>query len=170
MKTIDLEIALMDYFRYTQNLCVPNVTTLSHLVGFEVDLLILTKANFAYAVEIKVSKGDLKNDLNKPHIACLNSEFGKAAFDKKYNGLKHFYYCVPDFLYQDALEQIPSFCGLLIAKQYAKSEKTIISEYRKPKQIFNTKWSNFARHDLMRLAAMRIYTLKNQIKHCKTKI
>lgn len=163
MKTIDLELALMRYFRYTQNICVPNITPISNLVGFEVDLLILTQANFAYAVEIKVTNSDLKNDLEKSHIKSINNPYTKKSFEESFKGLKYFYYCIPARLYQTAIEQIPSFSGLLVARQYAKGSVINIDEFRKPTKIFNEKWSEDQKFDLLRLGNMRIFNLKNKL-------
>lgn len=164
MQTIDLELALMNHFNYTQNICVPNVTTISGLVGFEVDMLVLTQANFAYAVEIKVSKSDLKADLSKKHIRSIDNQWSNMAFEKCFQGIKHFYYCVPQELQGCAQDQIPGFCGLLVASKQYEDLLPEIELVRKPKQIFGEKWSESAKQDLMRLGCLRTYSLKNRLR------
>lgn len=123
MKTIEAEIALMREFKFQQNIVIPNVTVMSGLVGFEADILSLTKAGYATAVEIKVSKADLKNDLKKRHIKNVmgvkpvkgeSSSWYYKSMEDYYGNLKHFYYAVPKKLKDDALNQIPSFAGLFV--------------------------------------------------------
>lgn len=168
MKTIELELALMRHFKYHQKLVVPCVNS---AVLFEVDLLVLTDAGYATGVEIKVSKSDLKNDLKKPHIKDLDkiTYGGQLGFVRYFNKFKHFYYAVPDYLEEDALNQIPDWCGLLIAKKYPASiyypETVRIKEIRKPKLLFNNKWDNKQKYHLAKLGAMRIYNLKSKNKN-----
>ena len=165
IKTAKMEIILMHYFGIRRNLIVPCVSNWSDLTLFEIDLLILSKSKYATAIEIKVSKSDLKNDLNKRHISQLDKcqWNGELGFNHYYKNLKHFYYAVPEELKEDALDQIPSWSGLLIAKKYG--EHYHIVEIRKPKLLFNTKWTDEMRFQLARLGTMRILNLKeNQIK------
>ena len=61
----EMECAVARYMDFRTNLVVPNVSW-----GFEVhecDLLIVTKTGYAYEVEIKRSKADLKKDIEKKH-------------------------------------------------------------------------------------------------------
>ena len=160
MTTLEMEIKLMHYFDVRRNVIVPCVSNWSDLVMFETDLLILSRSKYATAIEIKVSKSDLKNDLNKKHISQIDKWVynGKFGFDHYFSNLKYFYYAVPEELQQDALSQIPSWSGLLTAKIYDGNYK--IFEVRKPKVLFKTKWTDKMAFQLARLGAMRILSLK----------
>ena len=163
MTTAKMEILLMNYFDIRINLIVPCVSNLSGLTLFEIDLLILSKSKYATAIEIKISKADLKNDLKKSHIKRINNNNPgyDIDFNHYYKNLKHFYYAVPEELKEDALNQIPSWSGLLIAKKYL--ERYHIVEIRKPKLLFNTKWTDEMRYQLARLGTMRILNLKEKL-------
>lgn len=169
MRTIDLEIAAMGHFGVRQNLIVPNVSNMMGVVGFEADLLMISKSGYAHCIEIKVSKNDLKNDLKKKHINNLGEMVwnGKSALDHYYGKLKHFSYLVPEKIEETAINQIPEFAGLFIAyKPYtAHSQKNIIciKEIRKPKKIFNYKWTLKEKYEVARLGTLRILSLKKKI-------
>jgi len=60
-----MEVQIARWFDVRRNIVVPRVSWGLNL--HECDLLILTKANHAIEVEIKVSLGDLKVDLQKDH-------------------------------------------------------------------------------------------------------
>lgn len=70
MKTIELEIAIMEYFGIRQNLIVPNVSWGMNGLH-ECDVLILSKAGYATEVEIKISKPDLLKDRDKKHCKFI---------------------------------------------------------------------------------------------------
>lgn len=172
MTTLEMEIALMNHFDIRKNIIVPNVTTLSGLVGFETDLLVLSKSGYATAIEIKVSKSDLKNDLKKKHIERLNTDWkhpfnSKNALEYYYKNLKYFIYAVPEELEYEALKQIPDFCGLLVASEYEHLGEKRISFFnpnsgRGAQIIGNTKWSLEMQLKLARLGTMRILKYKNK--------
>ena len=144
--TKDIEARLLLRFKYLQNICVLNVKE-GRLVNFETDLLVLTKSRYAYGVEIKVSKSDLKNDLRKrKYIRAKNALDDTEDFLKKhyYYRFKRFYYAVPESILNETREIAPSFCGIL-------SIGAFIEEVREPKTINNTKWSV---EDALRLATL----------------
>ena len=157
MKTIDIELAIMNHFNFSQKLIVPNIT--NFLLSFECDMFILSNSGYATGFEIKVSKNDLKNDLNKRHILGLGKQKnGKTGLEYYFGKFKYFNYAVPELLQEEAFKQIPSFCGLYIAE-----EKTL-QQVRQPKKLFNYKFTDKERYDVARLGAMRIYNLKRKIK------
>lgn len=181
MTTLEMEICLMRHFDIRQNLIVPCVTDLSLLTLFEIDLLVLSKSSYATAIEIKVSKADLKNDLKKNHISRLNANNfmnGHSYRDHYFKNLKYFYYAVPEELKDDAINQIPDFAGLLICKKVDWYNNGILTnriiEVRKPHFLYSTKWTDKMRYDLARLGTMRILNLKqniNQLKgNCKVEL
>lgn len=155
-----------------RNLVVPCVTDISGLVNFECDLLVLSKSGYATGIEIKVTKSDLKNDLSKNHIVRLNdllwkSYSRKPALEYYYSPFKYYYYAVPEKLEEMALEQIPEFMGLYVIKKHPHVSKNIIVEVRKPKKLFNYRWSESQRYDLARLGTMRLLGLKLNIEKLK---
>lgn len=164
-----MEIALMQYFNITKNLVVPNVTNMSGLVGFETDLLVLSKSGYATGVEIKVSKSDLKNDLKKRHIKSLNDNirpWNKSAKEFYFEPYKYFYYAVPEYLLEDAKKQIPEFSGLLIARRSITSygqPYISITPKKQSDELFRTKWTKDEQYKLARLGAMRILKYKYKL-------
>lgn len=171
MTTLEIEIALMRHYKFMQNLIVPNVTPASGLVGFEADMLMLSKSGYATCFEIKVSRSDLINDQKKSHIKKLdefvNRYIQRTGFDWYYETLKHFVYVVPESLKDVALETIPSFAGLVAAKKYPESyfpDKVFLNTIKAPKVLHRRKWTDEERYSLARLGVMRVYALKCKIK------
>lgn len=163
-KTIDIEIAIMREFDIRRNLIVPGVTNYNNSpIMFESDMVILTNSNYAHVIEIKVSKADLKNDIKKKHIKLLECNFYKY-LDLYYGKLKHFSYAVTKELKEDALNQIPEFCGLWVYEenQYPRPNRLIC--HRLPKKLSNYRWSDKQRLELARLGTMRILGLKENIR------
>lgn len=160
--TLEMEIALMEYFNVRQNLIVPNVSW-GLLPDFhECDLLILRNSMIGTEIEIKISKADLKKDKSKKH-------------DHSHELIKDFYFSVPEELKDFALDNIPDKAGLYIVKKvicrYSNIEKGLYEkeEYRVdlvkkclPNKNYR-KWSIDEKGKLQRLAAMRILTLKKNI-------
>lgn len=172
MKTLEVETRLMYYFEFVRNMIVPAVTN-SGTLRFEADLLILSPAGYATAVEIKVSKADLRKDLQKNHIKRIGERLehsGKDAFKWYYEPLKFFYYAVPKKLEQAALEQIPDFCGLLVLNDNGRYIE--VNKVREPRQLFKTKWTEREIFNVLRVGVMRIpglksntISLQNSLKH-----
>jgi len=105
---VEIEVAIMREFDFRQNLIVPNISNQMGIVAFETDVLVLTKSNYAYGFEIKVSKSDLKADFKKPqHIKFNEMRNGKTGLERFYGKLKHFSYAVPEQIKECALELIP---------------------------------------------------------------
>lgn len=163
VRCVDIEIAIMKEFDFRQNLIVPNVSNMMMLVPFETDMLVLTKSNYAYGFEIKISKSDLKADFKKPQHAKFDEPHrvsGKRGLERFYSKFKYFNYAVPEQLKECALELIPDFCGLWIYAKYEYPKQSKFYLEREPKKLFDYKWSEKQRYELARLGAMRIYALK----------
>ena len=168
MKTIDVEVALMRHYNIREKLIVPNVSDWSFLVKFEADLLVLTKSRYATAIEIKVTKSDLKADLKKSHIKEIEGVYNTLTPNMKrwYSPLKHFYYAVPENLMQDALNQIPPFCGLFIVKSTMLKSGInyhYVEQVKDPKTLYKNQWTEEQRYQLARLGTMRILRLKEKL-------
>lgn len=158
MKTLEVEVALMRHFDFTQKIIVPNITHTSQILRFETDLLILTKSSYAHGIEIKVSLQDFKKDFEKSHIKTLD-------MDRYFKRLKHFSYAFPENLLKFAKENVDERFGLYSLRKIDTElygEMTLVDEIRKPSTLFNYKWSEEERTKLMHLGCMRIYNLKKR--------
>lgn len=143
-----IEVAIAKYLNPRQNVIVPNVFW---GLGFryELDLLVLTPSKYAWEIEIKTSLSDLKADQKKHH----------GHYSER---IKRLYFAVPEFLQQQALENIPERAGLFVvcddeANRYVKLAKA-------PKLNTNArKFNDDEIKKLYELAAMRIWTLKDAL-------
>lgn len=154
--TLEMEIILMEYFKFNQKIVVPNVRygiTYKNRPLNECDLLVLTGSNYGVQIEIKISKADLMKDKDKKHNHNIDHPL-----------IKTFYFAVPYYL-EEALEVVPDYAGLLIV-----NENGTVYEKRKPindkKAI---KWTDELILKLGRLAVMRIYNLKKNILKLRDK-
>ncbi len=154
MTTLQIEIALMRGLEFTKNLMVPTVKA-GGLVRFETDMLMLSKAGYATAIEIKISKSDLKADSKKAHIKNTGKViYGKSWKEKYFPKVKYFYYAVPDDLLELALTTVHKDFGI-----YTVRGKSIFIA-RPAKVISNYKWNDKERYALARLGALRIFGYK----------
>lgn len=151
--TLEMELVLLNYLKFNKNIVVPNVGYGIKYNGkplHECDLLKVTDSGYGYEYEIKISKADLKKDKDKTH-------------GHKHNLIKSFYYAVPYYLEDTALEEIPEHAGLLIISKTGK-----VIEKKKP--INNKeciKWDDDLKLKLCTLGTMRIYNLKRNIHTLK---
>ena len=140
----EIEIAVARYFDTRINMIIPNVfwgLDLQH----ECDLFILTKTGWAYEVEIKVSKYDLKADVKKRH--GHNSKL-----------LRKLYFAIPEKL-EPEIHLITERAGVLIVDaggRVKKAREATINEVA-------VKIPENKVLKLGRLAAMRIWNLKTVI-------
>ncbi len=82
-----------------------------YVFGWESDILFFTNSNYAYEIEIKISRADYKNDLKK----TAKHNFLKDASKK--NKPNYFYYAVPENLI--GLNEVPSYAGLIYITKYS---------------------------------------------------
>ena len=148
LKTIDMEIALSEYFNARQNLIVPNVEWGAFI--HECDLLIITKAGYAYEIEIKVSRADLKKDRGKRH----------GHVDRR-DRIKQLYFAVPEHLLPID-EHIPARAGIISVTRI-NGRYSCVSKRRAQVSPTACKWSDPERYNVARLGSMRIWTLKKRI-------
>lgn len=143
--TLEMEIALADYFGIRQNLIVPNV---SWGMGIhECDLFVLTQAGYGREVEIKISKSDLIKDKNKNH----------GHFSSK---IKFLDFAIPDYL-QEYIDEIPDRAGIIIVD--SNKEWRRCKRIRKPVLNSRYKYTDGERLQLAKLGTMRIWGLKKTI-------
>ena len=169
MTTEQIELSLMFNLNYNQNYIVPNITNIGFQLAFEADMLYITKLGYATCFEIKVSKSDLKNDLKKSHIKNLDEGLligmsrSYTPIEYYYKKLKFFNYAVPEYLVEDALNQIPNFAGLYYFINKGHDKLPVMKIKRHPKIIHNYKWTNKEILEILRLGTMRIYNLKRKL-------
>jgi hypothetical protein len=141
-----IEVAVANYFGYRQNIIVPNISygwDLRH----EADLIIVNKNNYVSEVEIKISAADLRADFKKGH----------GHESKKIRSL---YYALPDTLIELAKELVPQQHGILAIHWNEYTGRYVCQTVRKAKQNKNAAITDKELQELMRLAMMRIWTLK----------
>lgn len=136
--TTDMEMAVAKYFNFRINIIVPNVCWGLNI--HEVDLLILTPANYAYEIEIKTTRSDLRADLKKRH-KHINTRISKL------------YFAIPFYL-QCSTDLIPKHAGILIVTDGR------VECVRDPQRNGKYKFTDKERYHLLHLGAMRIWKLK----------
>lgn len=145
MHSGDIEYALAQHLNTRQNLIVPNI---SWGLGFsyEIDLLVVTPNNYAWEIEIKISKKDLKADIKKKH--------------GHYNiKIKRLYFAVPLQLKEDALLLIPERAGLFIVYDSGRVELIKPPTINLNAQPLTTKEIDH----LYKLSMMRMWSFKRKL-------
>ncbi len=158
-KTLDMEISVAKYFGIRQNTIVPNLFW--GMFDYELDLCVLTKTGYATEVENKSCRADLIKDKEK-----LHGHYNKM--------IKYLYFALPYHLLKD-IEHVPENAGILIVRYqeawetYNFQRKAFFSctRFREPKMNHNRQWTDKERLKLFRLAAMRTWTLKQQLQKAR---
>jgi hypothetical protein len=141
-----IELAIAKYFNPRQNLIVPNVWW-GLGFNYELDLVVLTKCGYAYEVEIKVSRQDIKADLKKLHQHSSKR-------------ISRLYFAVPDKLSDD--ENIPQDAGILSVT--FNNGKYVVRKIRESKRRDAKMFTDKEKLKLAELGAMRIWKLKSIIE------
>ena len=145
----EIEAAVVKYFDPRRCCIVPNVwwgLNLNH----ECDLFVLTKTGYAYEVEIKTSKSDIKADLKKAKIA---GNYDKYWHDSK--KIHKLYFAIPAKL-ENCIDLIPNRAGILIVGTTGTIVKLREAKLNPDARKLNEK-------EILKLAhlgTMRIWTLK----------
>lgn len=147
--SLDIEIALANYFNPRHNVIVPNVwwgMGLNH----ECDLMVMTKSGYIYEIEIKTSKADLIRDLKKPHA-------------HRSDKIRKLYFCVPVSLLDECGDLIPNHAGIIIFHEEGEGP-CYCHKRREAKTNRVPPLDAEAREKLYQLAAMRVWTLKRKLR------
>lgn len=152
-----VEIAVAHLLNWRRYVIVPNISWGLHL-GHECDLLCLSPDNKFLEVEIKISASDLRKDFKKQH-GHRSKYIGRLA------------YAVPSSLQTLAVELVPKSCGIIVV------------EWKPLAGRYGASWCRTCRHNpctlqiprdvldkYFRLAAMRIWSLKQALLTAKTEI
>jgi hypothetical protein len=147
----EIEMAIVRYFNPRLNTIVPNVwwgMGLNH----ECDLFVLTKSGFAYEVEIKVSRSDIKADLKKPY-----------GHDSRL--LRKLYFAIPEKL-TGSIDLIPERAGVLTVSNTGHVEK--LREAKPYPQA--VRLSPEQQFKVAKLGTMRVWALRNEINRLLSKV
>lgn len=154
MTSTEIEIAIANKWGVRQSIIVPNISW-----GFDIhecDLLIVSNRGYLTEIEIKISKSDLKKDLEKRH---------KHESQK----IKYLFFAVPKKL-ESCIDLIPERAGIIICEknQYNNIKVVIL---RKPiRNIYAKPISDQEKYLIARLGTMRIFRLKKTIVDLRKKV
>lgn len=152
MNALQVEIAVANLYNYRANIIVPNVSW-GWLLKHEADLIVVNKNNIVTEVEIKVTLSDLKADFKKRH-------------NHESKNIHRLVYAIPFAMLEKALPLIPDHCGIITVNEVERHDLKyyVANHYRLPKKNRNLPITDKQLQDLMRLAVMRIWTLKQHRK------
>ncbi len=146
--TAEMECVVARFLNIRSNLIVPNVHWGMDL--HECDLLLVTKAVYAWEIEIKVTKADLKKDAEKRH-------------GHRSERIKHLYFAIPTYL-EDSIEYIPERAGIITVAPKSEKLWTRCKIIRKPETNKAAQpFSDCERYKVARLGALRIWKLKDKL-------
>lgn len=153
IKTPEMEIALYNHFESKMRVIVPN---LYYGAGFnhELDLFMLSNANYGIEIEIKISRTDLIKDKEKKH-------------GHKSKKIKHLYFAIPNYLSKHS-EHIPLRAGIITVTKHTDNWCRV-DIIRKPKANCTYKFSDLECYRIVRLSALRMWTLKKKLWELKNK-
>ncbi len=152
--TQEIEYAVAKHLSWRQNVIVPNVHW-----GFglrhEADLLVVTPAGSCWEVEIKISVKDLRRDARKRHGHDCDR-------------IRRLYFAIPKKLEKE-IKNIREDAGVFVIEK----DDTVGGFCRLVRAASERQGSRALTPDevksLMRLAAMRIWTLKEHLIRARTK-
>lgn len=150
LKTLQMEVYVARFFNTNAKMIIPNVSW-----GFDIhecDLLVVTKSNCLWEVEIKISKQDLIKDADKLH-------------GHRDPRIKRLYFAIPDYL-KDCIEHIPERAGIIVVNSDPECRWWCRCKVvRKPEESKHYRMS-MTESDILKLAtlgAMRIWGLKEKL-------
>ena len=146
LKTIDMETALARHFNPLINLIVPNISW--GMFNHECDLLVVTKAGYAWEIEIKISLSDLKKDKLKRHN-----------HQDHFNRIKYLYFALPYYL-EKHIEHVPKRAGIIIV-----GKDLFCRKIKKPVKNSDYKFTAEDRYKVARLGAIRVWSLKGLLRN-----
>ena len=152
--TIEMEIAIAKMFGIRRHIIVPNISW--GLALHECDLLVLRNSGYAVEIEIKRTFSDFKKDFEKQHKHI-----------DYYNRIVEFYYAFPEELYDKCKSLVPEKAGVILCKSsldYKKRFKVKAYVKKKAKRNITARpMTEKEQQQITRLAALRIWTLKERI-------
>jgi len=116
----EMEVALSRYFDTRKHLMVPNYyINFGTAKDHECDLIVVRPSGYAFEIEIKTSRSDMRADLAKKHGHVSNR-------------LKSLYYAFPEDVYHQCKDLVPDGAGIItIAKfVYDYGQRDVVSVLR----------------------------------------
>jgi hypothetical protein len=149
--TLEMEVAIANYFGYRQHIIVPNVSW--GFFNHECDMFLIRKSGYGFEVEIKRSRSDMLADFKKGHN-----------HSDKMNRIVQLYYAFPEELTPKVIDLVPPECGVLEVgyNQWNNIPKAHMVRDAKRKKGAKplTKEEQL---QIARLGTLRIWTLKQKI-------
>jgi hypothetical protein len=99
-----------------------------HFYQWEADIMALSKSDFLWEFEIKVSRADLQNDRQK-----IFRQVSKYDHLLNGNGPNRFYYLMPRDLADKCMDIIPEWAGILVVTNHG------VLKIREARQLHKTK-------------------------------
>lgn len=153
MTAIEIEVALYEHFRFTQNDVITNICLSFGMQ--ECDLIVIRKSLYALEVEIKISVSDLKAERRK-------YRYGENGYHDSMAGMhcmfKEKWFAMPSTMKSEGLDLIPEYSGLLLVNKHGGVEVA-----KSPKKLNAKPLTECKRLDLLRLGVMKSYALKQKI-------
>lgn len=120
------------FWKYNFWLAAPNI----HMWRFESDFLGVSKTQYLFDYEIKLSRSDFRADFSKigyvtGHGAMEHGrEMSRHEFLLSGKGPNRFYYVFPEGMLAD--DEVPSWCGIIVVKEVKTySGRTVIRPSKK---------------------------------------
>jgi len=138
-----IEHRVAKYFNFRQHVIVPNLSwgiTHGGGHGHEMDLAVITKSGYLYEIEIKISKSDLKKDLEKKH-------------HHQSDKVSRLFFAIPDYLVKSS-ELIPLNAGIITVR-YDKALIIRNSKVQDVQKLTDKEIMNICRLGNMRIWGMR---------------
>ena len=149
--TLEMEVAIANYFGYRQHIIVPNVSW--GFFNHECDMFLIRKSGFGFEVEIKRSRSDMLADFKKKHNHS----------DRK-NRIVQLYYSFPEELTPKVRDLVPPECGII---EDGYSEWNTMPRAHMVRDAKRRKGAKRLTKDeqlkIARLGTLRIWTLKQKI-------
>ena len=149
--TESMMVSLARFFDVQLNWVVPNVSYGMNIHDGEIDLLVVTKAQYAMEVEVKISRSDIRQDLNKRH--CHKS-----------SRLKCTYFAIPESLIL-SVDLIPSDFGIITVTEFGLCKYHRKAKVNKSaKKLTSDELIKLGKLTMMRLWNLKESNIKGKIK------
>ena len=149
----DVEIAVTKFLDPRKNLIIPNVSW-GFFKWHEADILVIRPSMWAAEIEIKVSRQDIKKDLDKKH-------------HHKDKRIRELWFAVPEELSDD--ENIPACAGIISVSEHRG--RRFCKRKRLPVADKSARKITAAEQEtLLRLSYFRVISLKEKLQGYRARL
>ena len=152
MNLMQLELNIAKFFDYRQNVIIPNVSWGMGL-GYEADIIVISKSRYCTEVELKISRADLKRDRNKRKWKLNTPRWS----EERYDIIRRQFFCIPEVLC-DAIEFIPPQCGIIWVSEIGRVHLERAAKTKEARPLTDKEYLH-----ALHLASMRTWTLKETL-------